>query len=234
MEDFHFASDEFISNFSDDLKALSDERIQFVIVGVENKVPIMLTARPDLKERILSIEVGHFDETCLQEIIKMGAKELHFAISNDSITSLIISESDNKAYMTQNICRHLCVVENITEKCTIKYKINKMENVMLACRLVALKNKPLYDEIVDTIGSQSHGNSTYKAYLWILKILSKNRVGKMGITLNQILHGIQNLGNNQIPGGSVYACVPRLPKLSKQCEQVFKYNNKTLFVDYGL
>ncbi len=232
LEDFHFASDEFVKQFADDLKSLSDEKIQIIIVGVENKIPVLFNERPDLQERILTIEVGHFEDKYLEEIIEKGSDQLNFEV-DDIILKFIIKESGNKAYITQNICKHLCMVENIKDRCIKRFTLENMNSAQQACELVAFKNKPQYEKVVHVIGTKQHGNSTYDTYKWILKYLVNNKVNKLGVKLNELHNGIKALGNMDIPQTSIYACVPRLPKLldKDKLKQVFKYENKTLFVD---
>lgn len=232
LEDFHFASDDFVKQFADDLKSLSDEKIQVIIVGVENKIPLLFNERPDLEERILTIEVGHFEDRYLKKIIEKGSRILNFEV-DEKILESIVSESSNKAYMTQNICKHLCLVEGIKDKCIKKYRLKDINSLRKACKLVAFKNKPQYEKIVHVIGAKKHGNNAYDTYKWILKYLVNNRVNKLGVKLNELHSGIRALGHTTIPLTSIYACVPRLPKLldNNKLKQVFKYENKTLFVD---
>ncbi len=232
LEDFHFAQDDFCRSFADDLKALSDEKKQIIIVGVEDKLPIMIKKRNDLKKRAKSLPIGHFESLDLEMIIQKGCDVLNISFSDD-IKTFIVNESENRAYITQAICKNICEILDITERVEGEKRIiSDIQIAEEACELIAFSENNLYSNIVREIGSRNHGNDSTQVYKWVLKVLQEHRIGTNGIGNAGILSLLRAMGNDTIKQGSINACVNKLPEIldAKDLIQVFKYENKTLYI----
>lgn len=233
LEDFHFADDKLILEFAKDLKSLSDEEIQVILVGVENKAEVLRRGTPqrDLEGKILEIEVGYFENKYLEKIIEQGSVVLNFEVV-DNLKKMIASESFNRAYLTQNICQIICDIQGITESCTKHYTFDKEDVVSKSCRMIAHKYKR-WESVVDYFGTRKHGKDQFRPYRWILKLIQTTKISTDGISLQNVVHRIHEIGGKNVPDPSIRSSVVNIPKLlsKNDLEPVIRYENSKLYVD---
>lgn len=233
LEDFHFATDEFIREFAKDLKSLSDEKIQVIIVGVENKARMLRDAVPtdDLNRKILEIEVGYFEDKYLEQIIDLGSDKMNIKVSKP-IVNRIVSESYNKAYATQNICLMLCELEDIHERCVKEYSLNNEEILYKSCKFIA-KQSTMWQGVIDVIGSREHGSDKLQTYKWILKFIHETKVPKEGIEIPAMNKIVRQMGGNGISDTSLRQSVLYIIKMLNEnnLDLVISYKNKRMYID---
>lgn len=103
LEDFHYANYELKNELSEDLKAFSDDKCPWILVGVQHKTSELLSYNLDLQQRIAEISVEGFSNQQLLEIIELGESALNIEFTSE-IKQQIVMESFKSASIVQNIC----------------------------------------------------------------------------------------------------------------------------------
>ncbi len=232
IEDFHIASDNFIKSFSHILKALADEKLQMVIVGIDNKVPLVINEREDIKARIKVFNISNFEDENIRDIIELGCNKLNISFS-DKMINMIVKESEHKAYIAQAICKNICIIKNIERTLAIKQFFDELNTVEKACKLLAHSEDEVYKNVIHSIASNGTASNKNDTYIWTLKVLEKYKISDRGITNREFYAHIRNLGNSVMKQGSINACIPKLPSILNKADtniQVFSYRDKRLFI----
>lgn len=232
MEDFHIAKSQFVKEISSVLKAFADNKVKVIIVGIENRLSEIYDARNDIKGRIKAYNVSEFKNSDLKEIINKGEKCLNINIS-EAIKNFLVNESFHKAYVLQALCRILCNLEDVQETLIIKKEISNLDNAKKACEYLAFSEDSTYANTVRVIAQSGRKSNKQQTYLWLLRVLKNYSIGEEGIELKDIFQRIRALGNDEMTQGSVNSCVAYIPNVlekNKNVINVFKYENKRLYV----
>ena len=167
LEDFQVASDDFVKGISSILKAFADNTIRVIIVGIDNKVPVLVKEREDIAGRITTINLSHFKKNDLKSIIQQGEDRLNVEFSEEVI-GFLVEESLERAYILQGLCRLICSLKNITETCKNKQIINDLEDARRACKLFAFSHQAVYEPTARDIAQAATKKNKHDTYRWLL------------------------------------------------------------------
>ncbi len=231
LEEFQCASENFVRELMDCLKAFADNDIKVILVGITDRTYEMFQMRMDLSGRVTVIDVDTFKNDELQQILNLGQEKLNCRFSKE-VSAFLISEADKKAYVLQNLCRNLCMIEGIEETAGDTHIFDSMENAIAACKLLADRYNSQYSNTVKVLSSAGTKANQSDSYRTVLRALKNVRVGNDGIAIKDIIGVIREQGCD-IKDGSVNASVPRLKKIlenNNKVIQVFDYQDKRLYI----
>lgn len=224
LEDFHYATPELKNELSEDLKAFSDEKCPWILVGVQHKTSELLSYNLDLQQRIAEIPVEGFSDDELREIIGLGEIALNLEFSNE-IKQRIVIESFYSASIVQNICQRICLLQNITNTQRQTKQITDISIVERACKEIAEETKSYYSRAVKNIALGGRTDASTEKYKWFLKIIKEKDITERGLKNTEVYSYIKQLGHDSIQQGSVTSGLKYLPKLLRK-------NNLPTFFDF--
>jgi len=169
LEDFHYANHDLKAALSEDLKAFSDDKCPWILVGVQHKTSELLSYNLDLQQRISELPVEGFTGEQLQKIIELGETALNIRFS-DEIRDCIIGEALGSASIVQNICQRICLIKNISETQINCINIDELSIFEQACKEIADNNKSYYERAIKTISLGGRSDGSTEKYKWFLKL----------------------------------------------------------------
>ena len=229
LEDFQMASESFIIELADVLKAFADDQVKVILVGIDNKMSNIINARNDITSRIATLNLDKFKKEELYEIISKGEEALNVEFSED-VKKMIVDNSFERAYILQGICRSLCRNEKITERQAKKMCITSTDAVEKACELLATSIEGIYDSSFRKMlraATKANKNDTYRWILRALREVIKNGNGE--IEAKTIASKISDLMGGGFNTASIYPCLKNM--VTKQDINIFKYIEKCLYID---
>lgn len=224
LEDFHYTTEEFRQNLSEDLKAFSDETCPWIIVGVQHKTSNLLAFNIDLSQRIAEMPVENFKEDQLMELIELGELGLNIIFS-DPIKKSILKYSHNSASIVQNICQRICLIKKVRHTLDQSLIINELSIVKMACREIAQESRSFYQKAFLEISKGGRSDGSTEKYKWFLKMISERDFPDSGLKNTDVFHLLQELGHQNIDQSSVTAGLKYLPRLLRR-------NNLPALLDY--
>lgn len=228
LEDFQMASDNFIKDLASVLKAFADDQIKVILVGIENKTSNILNARNDIGTRINTVNLDKFKKEELMNIMNKGEDRLNIIFS-DEVKEYIVNQSFDRAYITQGICRYLCLVEGVNETVKRKKEITEIKSVEEACLLLATAVEETYMKSflnISRAGTSANKSDTYR---WILRALrTYTRIGNEGIEAKKVAQKIREM-SGEFNTASIYPCLKNM--VLKQDIEIFRYEDQRLYVD---
>jgi GTPase SAR1 family protein len=224
LEDFHYANQDLKSALSEDLKAFSDEKCPWILVGVQHKTSELLSYNLDLQQRISELPVEGFDDTQLRKIIELGETALNVRFSPE-VQDLIIKEAISSASIVQNICQRICLIKNIEKTQKNIFIIDEVSVVDEACREIAYDNKSYYERAIKSISLGGRSDGSTEKYKWFLKMIKERDIPEQGLKNTEVYRYLKDLGHDSIQQGSVTSGLGYLPKLLEK-------NNYPAFFDF--
>ncbi|AZB41095.1 hypothetical protein CEF21_01355 [Bacillus sp. FJAT-42376] len=225
LEDFHYANEDVKKQISQDLKAFSDERQQFVMLSVEPLNTDLVLYNSDLMGRIIGISVGAFSYPELFEMIKRGTKLLHISFSNELIDR-IVNESMYSAALAQDICLRICFEIDVMKTASIKQDYDDLGLVDRACQSIASDNEFAYNKIVAEVAAGGRSDGTTEKYKWFLRMVRDTDIPEEGLRNTEVLQRLRAMGHTEIEQNSVTSGLKYLPSLlaRRNLPPVFGYN----------
>lgn len=233
LEDFHYVNSDFKFALSEDLKAFSDEKCPWILVGVQHKTSGLLSYNLDLSQRISELPVEGFSDENLQKIIELGETALNIRFSLD-IRNSIVKEAIKSASIVQNICQRICLIKNINETQNSTMQIDDLAIVEQACREIAYDSKSYYERAIKTISYGGRSDGSTEKYKWFLKLIKEVDIPEQGLKNTETLKHLKALGHDSIQQGSVTSGLGYLPKLleNNSIPALFDFDldNKTFYL----
>lgn len=228
LEDFQTASDSFVKDLANVLKAFADDQIKVIIVGTDDRSDLIFQARNDIISRLLPINLDRFKRDELLEIITKGEEALNIKISDD-VKNFIISNSYERAYILQRICRYLCEIENVETKLLFKKQLSSSDSAEKACELLATSLDGTYEKPFLSIARAGTKGNKSDTYRWVLRALRSDlKLINGKIEAKVIANEIIRLSNTFNPA-SIYPCLKNM--ISRQGQsKIFKYEDKCLYI----
>jgi hypothetical protein len=224
LEDFHYANPDLKAALSEDLKAFSDDKCPWILVGVQHKTSELLSYNLDLQQRISELPVEGFTGEQLQKIIELGETALNIRFS-DEIRDCIIGEAIGSASIVQNICQRICLIKNISETQINCINIDELSIFEQACKEITDNNKSYYERAIKTISLGGRSDGSTEKYKWFLKLIKEKDIPEQGLKNTEMFRYLKELGHDSIEQGSVTSGLGYLPKLLEK-------NNFPAFFDF--
>ncbi|MEC1004878.1 hypothetical protein [Bacillus subtilis] len=225
LEDFHYANESVKKQISQDLKAFSDERQQFVMLSVEQNNTDLVLYNTDLMGRIIGISVGSFSYHELHEMVTRGANLLNIEFS-EQMTDKIVDESMYSAALAQDICLRLCFELDIMRTCTERQYFDDLGLVERACESIASDNEIAYKKIVAEVAAGGRSDGTTEKYKWFLRMIRDTDIPEEGLRNTEVLQRLRAMGHTNIEQNSVTSGLKYLPNLlvRRNLPPVFGFN----------
>ena len=238
LEDFHYANDEFKRELSQDLKAFSDEKCPWILVGVTRKTSDLITYNLDLQQRISLVSVGWFSDEKLEEIIDLGEIALNIKFS-DEVKSRIISASLGSASILQTICLRICILKNVYTTEHVTVTIDELALVKNACQEIAEEDKAYYEALIGSIYSKANSNSAVaETFKWLFKLIRERDIPEKGLPLSEVVGSLKELGwstvQSRVLANSLGEALNLLQK--ERCPVFFEFDETQTFflLDKGM
>lgn len=119
LENFHYLSLEVQETLAYDLRVFQDNHIIFVILGIWREANRLVQFNGDLLDRITEVPVEPWDNDDLKRVIHKGASLLNVDFSN--VEDKIIEIAQDSIGVVQELCKHICLLKNITSTSKTKY-----------------------------------------------------------------------------------------------------------------
>ncbi len=233
LEDFHYANHDLKSALSEDLKAFSDEKCPWILVGVQHKTSELLSYNLDLQQRISELPVEGFTDEQLQAIIELGETALNIRFSSET-RDHIVREALESASIVQNICQRICLIESISETQKYAICIDKISVVEQACKEIAYDSKSYYERAIKSISLGGRSDGSTEKYKWFLKLIKEREIPEQGLRNTEMFKYLKELGHDSIQQGSVTSGLNYLPKLLENNKFPpffdFDSDNKTFYL----
>jgi hypothetical protein len=233
IEDFHYANHELKSALSEDLKAFSDEKCPWILVGVQHKTSELLSYNLDLQQRISELPVEGFTDEQLREIIKLGESVLNISFSTE-IQDAIVRESIGSASIVQNICQRICLIREISQTQANILFFDDISLVEQACKEIAYDSKSYYERAIKSISLGGRSDGSTEKYKWFLKLIKDKNIPEQGLKNTEVHKYLRELGHDSIMQGSVTSGLSYLPTLLTQnnIPALFDFDseNKTFYL----
>lgn len=233
LEDFHYANNDLKSALSEDLKAFSDEKCPWILVGVQHKTSELLSYNLDLQQRISELPVEGFTDEQLQKIIELGETALNVRFSSE-IRDHIVEEALESASIVQNICQRVCLIKNISQTHKNTICIDEISVVEQACKEIAYDSKSYYERAIKSISLGGRSDGSTEKYKWFLKLIKERDIPEQGLKNTETYKYLKELGHDSIQQGSVTSGLNYLPTLLKKNSYPalfdFDSDNKTFYL----
>lgn len=241
IEDFHYLPDEEQKRLAFDLKALWDESISFIVIGVWAEQNLLTYYNGDLSGRISEIDIK-WSEKELLKVLDKGEEKLKIAIDPE-LKKQILKDANQNVGLLQRIAEQYCLEELITQTGKTKKHISD-KNALTRCRTTICDEESVrYRQFTESImhglkkpnSGQSDSNKL-KVYQRIAQVCLAASDEELcsGLHYNDLLHRTQQL-ENRIRPSDLTAALNRLNKLQanrKISPLVLSYNHnlKTVYL----
>lgn len=241
IEDFHYLPDEEQKRLAFDLKALWDESIFFIIIGVWAEQNLLTYYNGDLSGRISEIDIEWSNDELL-EVLDKGELKLNTSI-DINIKNQILKDTNQNVGLLQRIAEQYCQEEGIFKRSRTK-KCLSDNSALARCRITICNEESVrYRQFTESImhglkkpNSGESGSNKLKVYQRIAQVCldaSDEELCK-GLHYNDLLNRTQKL-ESRIRPGDLTAALNRLNKLQanrKISPLVLSYNHnlKTVYL----
>ena len=233
LEDFHYANHDLKYALSEDLKAFSDEKCPWILVGVQHKTSELLSYNLDLQQRISELPVEGFTDEQLQQIIELGETALNIRFSSE-VRDHIVEEALESASIVQNICQRICIIKDISRTQKDTTHIDEVSVVEQACKEIAYDSKSYYERAIKSISLGGRSDGSTEKYKWFLKLIKEKNIPEQGLKNTETYRYLKELGHDSIQQGSVTSGLSYLPALLQKNKFPaffdFDSDNKTFYL----
>jgi len=115
VDDFHYISKDVQKSLAEQFKEAARAGATIVVVSVSHRSDQAIRANPDLRGRVVSIDIPYWKREELKIIAEKGFPYLNINISPSLIENLT-AESVSSPQLMQALCLQLCREKNIEEK----------------------------------------------------------------------------------------------------------------------
>ena len=218
VEDFHYLPDEEQTRLAFDLKALWDESVFFIIIGVWAEQNLLTYYNGDLSGRISEIDIKWSNEE-LAEVIKKGEEKLNTTISTN-VKNKILQDANQNVGLLQRIAEQYCLEEGVTETEKNPKRLSNttaLERCRTAiCEEESVRYRQFTESIMHGLKKPNSGESDnkLKVYQRIAQVCLDASDEELcnGLHYNTLLARTQEL-ENRIRTSDLTAALNRLGKL---------------------
>jgi len=227
IEDFHYLSEEEKRSFAFDLKALWDNSVFLIIVGVWAEDNLLLYYNGDLSGRVNEIDIRWTDDE-LEQVLLKGEKTLNINFS-DQVRRAVIRDSSQNIGLLQRITEKLCFASGIVGYQTRRKVINNI-NALANCRKkICEEQSSRYRQFIEGISYGFRSNGSTSVYQQIIRACIDDCSDSElcgGIHRDFLYEKIKKFDPN-LPGRNLTNALRRLNKLQLDkhiSPLVFSYN----------
>ncbi|MEO0683942.1 MAG: hypothetical protein AAFY76_02570 [Cyanobacteria bacterium J06649_11] len=214
IEDFHYLPDEEKKRLAFDLKALWDNSVFFIIIGIWAEQNLLTYYNGDLSGRINEIDVQWTNEE-LKEVLEKGEQALNIRFAQN-IKSKILNDANQNVGLLQRIAETYCFESNIFEK-QKKLEFLCDDRALISCRkTISNEESVRYRQFIDAVsrGFKNSESSELKIYQRIVRVCIESSDEELcnGLNRETILTRIKEI-EPQVRLSDLSAHLNRLDKL---------------------
>jgi hypothetical protein len=170
IEDFHYLNEECREALAQDLKALWDFGVYFIIVGIWRHMNYLTYLNPDLTGRMTEISVSWTKKDLSESLIK-GAKALNCEVPPEIVNNLV-EDSYGNIGVLQSLALHLFDAFHIERWQEVKRMLSGNAQVDTAGMVFANQLEAVYKNFAERVsnGIRKRKNSTkiYAHAMWTI------------------------------------------------------------------
>lgn len=107
LDDFHYIPGPVQQAVAQQIKEAARHGVKIVVAAVPHRSDDVIRANPDLRGRVLSVDIPYWTKADLEEIARLGFEALDVKIDEDSV-SAFASEAAGSPQLMQSICLNAC------------------------------------------------------------------------------------------------------------------------------
>lgn len=112
IDDFHYLNSKVQTSIGKALKQASEEGLRLCVAIIPHRSDDLTQANPDLQGRVLTLELGYWEEEDLKKIGHKGFEALNLDFPEAPI-QIFARESVGSPQLMQQICYNICGLKNI-------------------------------------------------------------------------------------------------------------------------
>lgn len=213
IEDFHYLPDEEKKRLSFDLKALWDNSVFFIIIGIWADQNRLTYYNGDLSGRVSEVDV-QWTKPELEEVLSKGEKALNFSFV-DTLKQGIINDANQNVGLLQRIAEKYCFEANVLESLPQSKVIGDL-NPLHKCRIAICSEESVrYRQFSEAV---SHGfrssESSVTLYQHIVRVCIEASDSELinGLHHNDLLNRI-NQSEQKVRGSDLTKALERIDRL---------------------
>jgi len=188
LEDFHYLPYETQRDFCIALKAFHEQStLIFIIVGVWLDENRLIYYNGDLTGRVVSINADKWCSDELEEVISIGAAHLNISFSTE-YTKRLIQNSFQNVFIVQEVCRDVCLHENILETQDVSRVIGETINIDNIISELVNQQVSRYKSLYKVLTIDTDEPIDLMFYQWIIYSVITSLIEKLelGLLVNDI------------------------------------------------
>lgn len=107
LDDFHYIPAALQADIAQQLKDAAGRGVRICVASVPHRADNVVRALPELRGRVLAIDIDYWNRRELLEIPRIGCELLGIHIDQDSLT-MFATEAAGSPQLMQSICRWMC------------------------------------------------------------------------------------------------------------------------------
>lgn len=214
IEDFHYLPDAEKRRLAFDLKALWDNSVFFIIIGIWADQNLLTYYNGDLSGRVSEIDVQWNDKE-LTEVLSKGEKTLNFCFL-ETIKQEILNDANQNVGLLQRIAERYCFEADILENLKQTKVVNDVDALDRCRRAICTEESVRYRQFSESVsrGFRTSESSELKVYGRIVRVCIEASDFELcnGLHRDEILTRI-NQSQPQVRLSDLSAALNRLDKL---------------------
>jgi hypothetical protein len=114
LDDFHYIPEAIQNDVAQQLKDAASRGVRICVASVPHRADDVVRALPELRGRVLSIDLDYWSKRDLLEIPRLGFPLLNLEIDAPSLATLA-TEAAGSPQLMQSICLYLCIHHGVRE-----------------------------------------------------------------------------------------------------------------------
>ncbi|MBN4001965.1 hypothetical protein [Nostoc sp. LPT] len=218
IEDFHYLPDVEKRRLAFDLKALWDNSVFFIVIGIWADQNLLTYYNGDLSGRVSEIDV-QWNNAELEEVLRKGEEVLNFSFV-DSIRQGILNDANQNVGLLQRIAEKYCfeadILENLKQTHAVKDVIKDLQALHRCRKVICNEESVRYRQFNESVSRGFRGSdaSELKVYQRIVRVCIEASDSELcnGLHRDEIMTRI-NKSEPQVRLSDLSAALNRLDKL---------------------
>lgn len=207
VDDFHYMSQKVQKNIGRQIKVASEKGIRFCIASVPHRGDDAVRSNPELRGRLVHIDVGFWRFEDVKKIAEYGFSALNMLVS-DKNCSLFALKSYGSPQLMQRICLDACwfykIMHAYADKTAVSYEDKELSSIFQStCSTINFKNLVLQMRIGKTkrgVGRKPHkmlSGGVMDKYSLVLRAVSQLQ-GNHQFTTQDVKKSVENISSSNL------------------------------------
>lgn len=244
IDDFHYMPRTIQDGVAKQIKEAARQGVTIVTASVPHRTDDVVRANPELRGRVLSVDLDYWEDSDLRKIGEKGFDILNIDLDRDCLDSFV-REAAGSPQLMQAICLNACFAMNVMEDSTDERKLEPNEDVQnrIFEKTSASLNFRSLVEVLDS-GPKTRGTDRKQysfrdstrgdVYRCILKAISSDPPS-LSFSYDELLERIETVCVGESPSGSsvIGSCehISRLALDKFPKERVIDWDESKHFLD---